>query len=432
MIARKHLVQSLKLVLVVASLALSPGKAGAGRPESGNGRFVIRNVRLFDGEAVSDNRSVLVENGRIARIGGPELKARGAEVVDGRGRTLLPGLIDAHVHVAAANVDSGLGQALSFGVTTVLDMFTNLETLKRLKAIAAADPPDLADVRTAGIGAATPGGHPTQMGGPPIPTLTTLQEAQAFVDARIAEGSDFLKIIYDDLGWALGEEKRLPMLSHETLEALIRAAHVRGKLVVVHIASEARAREVLAAGADGLAHLFTGESAGPDFGRFVKERSAFVIPTLSTLYVSCGQAVGPDLLADAHLQPFIRPEWRGGLTRTWPLKKPSCKGTDEALRELVQAGAPVLAGTDAPGSGTTYGASMHGELALLVKAGQTPLQALAAATSAPARAFHLDDRGRIRRGLRADLVLVAGDPTQDILATRNIVAIWKRGVRVGR
>lgn len=94
---------------------------------------------------------------------------------------------------------------------------------------------------------------------------------------------------------------------------------------------------------------------------------------------------------------------------------------------MVQAGAPVLAGTDAPASGTTYGASLHGELALLVKAGQAPLQTLAAAASAPARAFHLDDRGRIRPGLRADLVLVEGDPTQDILATRNIVAIWKRG-----
>jgi imidazolonepropionase-like amidohydrolase len=75
---------------------------------------------------------------------------------------------------------------------------------------------------------------------------------------------------------------------------------------------------------------------------------------------------------------------------------------------------------------------MHGELALLVRDGLTPVQALAAATSVPARSFHLDDRGWIRPGMRADLVLVEGDPTTDIFATRNIVAVWKRGVRVRR
>ena len=78
------------------------------------------------------------------------------------------------------------------------------------------------------------------------------------------------------------------------------------------------------------------------------------------------------------------------------------------------------------------GASVHVELALLVRDGLTPLQALAAATSVPAQAFHLADRGWIRPGMRADLVLVEGDPTTNILATRNIVAVWKRGIRAQR
>jgi imidazolonepropionase-like amidohydrolase len=93
---------------------------------------------------------------------------------------------------------------------------------------------------------------------------------------------------------------------------------------------------------------------------------------------------------------------------------------------------PVLAGTDAPAPGLTYGASLHRELEHLVNAGLTPTAALAAATSAIARAFRLSDRGRIRAGLRADLLLVDGDPSKDIRATRNIVAIWKQGVRVQR
>ena len=92
----------------------------------------------------------------------------------------------------------------------------------------------------------------------------------------------------------------------------------------------------------------------------------------------------------------------------------------------------MLAGTDAPAPGTTYGASVHRELEHLVDAGLTPAAALAAATSATAAAFRINDRGRIRTGMRADLLLVDGDPSTQIHDTRHIVAVWKRGVRVAR
>lgn len=98
------------------------------------------------------------------------------------------------------------------------------------------------------------------------------------------------------------------------------------------------------------------------------------------------------------------------------------------------AGVPLLAGTDAnngPHGGflALHGASIHRELVLLTLAGLTPVQAIAAATSVPARHFGLSDRGRIASGLRADLVLVEGDPTTDITATRSITDIWRRGTR---
>ena len=102
------------------------------------------------------------------------------------------------------------------------------------------------------------------------------------------------------------------------------------------------------------------------------------------------------------------------------------------MKQLVAAHVPILAGTDAPVQGVTYGASLHEELSLLVGAGLSPLQALVAATSATAKAFHLDDRGMIQLGRRADLLLVEGDPTVDIVATRNIVEVWKKGVPVAR
>ena len=394
---------------------------------------LIRDVRVFDGEKVTEHRSVLIEDGKISQIGGTELKSVNAELIEGRGRTLIPGLIDAHVHIPD-KAEQAAHQALTLGVTTQLDMFSGGERLTQIKKMETEDRPDLADVRTAGTGATVPGGHPTQMGGGPIPTITGPEQAQAWVDARIAEGSDYIKIIHDDGSNWNWTTKRVPMLDNATMRALVEAAHARGKLVVVHALSEPQARDAIAAGADGLAHLFTGDSVSADFGRFAASHGIFVIPTLSTLYWDCGMSEGPAVVADAHLGPFIREEWRPSMNVPKPdaTKNHFCSGTEQAIRQLVAAHVPILTGTDAPVPGTTYGASLHGEMTLLVRAGLTPLQALAAATSVPAACFHLADRGWIRPGMRADMVLVEGDPTNDITATRNIVGVWKRGVRVQR
>jgi adenine deaminase len=109
-----------------------------------------------------------------------------------------------------------------------------------------------------------------------------------------------------------------------------------------------------------------------------------------------------------------------------------CMIAMDAILPLAEAHVPILAGTDAGNPGTAPGASLHGELEYLVEAGLSPLQALTSATSANATAFHLADRGRIAPGLRADLLLVNGDPTEDIRATRDIQKIWKSGVLLDR
>ena len=416
----------------ICSLLLLLGGACAQAIPPGPGTFVVKDVRLFDGEAAAEGRSVFVKDGVIAATGGPDLRVpRGVPVIDGRGRTLLPGLIDAHVHLSQ-DLEADLKQAISLGVTTVLDMWNAGERYERIKAIRASDPPDMASVRSAGQGVTAPGGHPSQMGGPPFPTIARAEEAQAFVDARIAEGSDYIKIIYDDLA-TLGMS--VPTLDRATLTAVIDAAHARGKAAVVHVLSAERARDAIESGADGLVHLFTEHGATPGFADTVKRRGAFVIPTLTIAHaMMCGQPTGAAVGADTLLRPYIRTALRSGMSFTLPPRGPvkSCEGTHETIRQLLASGATVLVGTDAPVPGQTYGASVHSELEALVAAGLTPVQALAAATSRTARAFKLDDRGEIRSGLRADLLLVEGDPTTDIRATRRIVGIWKRGLEVER
>lgn len=416
----------LAIVLSAFSTSLLPA-------QSTRDAYVIRNVRVFDGESVVERRTVLVSDGRITAVGDSSVAVpAGAQEIAGEGRTLLPGLMDAHVHLPLFGAAGALQQNLAFGVTTAVVMGTNQQGMSQVKQIEAADSFDVASILTAGPVATAPGGHPTQMEGGArsgsIPTLSAPGEADAFVAARIAEGSDFIKIIYDDIA---SYGKTLPMLDEATVAALVKAAHARERIAVAHIGTEGQARGAIAAGVDGLAHLFEGTTVSPDFGRFAATHRVFVIPTLSTLYSGCGKSDGPSLLKDADVMKHVKPQFRSLLEMSSPPTKLSCDALPATIRQLAAAGVPVLAGTDTPYPGLTYGASLHRELEHLVNAGLTPTAALAAATSAIAKAFRMNDRGRIRTGMRADLLLVDGDPSKQIRDTRNIVAIWKRGVRVG-
>jgi len=167
----------------------------------------------------------------------------------------------------------------------------------------------------------------------------------------------------------------------------------------------------------------------------VKKHHAFVIATLSVNESVSGKASGESLVSDPRLSPYIDAQTAGNLNKSFP-SRPGAKvnfaNALAAVRALRAAGVPLLAGTDAPNPGTAHGASIHRELELLVQAGLTPTEALRSATSVPAKSFGLNDRGRIAPGLRADLLLVKGDPTQDIFATRDIVSIWKTGVETDR
>ena len=389
--------------------------------------FVIRNVHVFDGDHVIEQTSVVVEGGLIQAVG-PEAKApKGAREIDGSGKTLLPGLIDSHTHIHLTDV---LKQSAVFGVTTNLDMFSAPDFVAGIKKQKAGGRlADHADLFSAGFLATAPGGHGTEYG-IKVPTLTKPEEAQSWVDARIAEGSDYIKIIYDD-ALEYGFPKPTPTLTKETMKALVEAAHRRGKVAVVHIGSLRQAEDAIEAGADGLAHLFVGPSE-PEFGRLAVSHHIFVIPTLSVLNSICGTPFNSALAEDPRLKAYLPSNGIAALTGKFRPMKVTCEGASEAVKQLKAEHVAILVGTDAGNPGTTYGASLHGELELLVRAGLTPAEALHAATAAPAATFHLTDRGRITAGLKADLLLVTGNPVTEISATRQIVSVWLGGVEIDR
>jgi imidazolonepropionase-like amidohydrolase len=384
--------------------------------------IVIKNVRIFDGSAVTPTGAVILEGGKITSVGKSVTAPDGAEIIDGTGHTLLPGLIDSHTHAFGA----ALKQAVIFGVTTELDMFTDHRMAAQMrKEQAEGKATDRADLFSAGTLVTAPGGHGTEYGHK-IPTINAPGEAQAFVDARIGEGSDYIKIVYDD-GKVYGIN--FPTVSKETMAAVIASAHKLGKLAVVHIGALGEARDAIGSGADGLVHIFADRAPDPEFTRMVASRRAFVIPTLSVTESVTGVASGASLTTDPALANALAPMDAINLKKAFP-PSPGAKSSytiaEEAVRRLKAARVPILAGTDAPNPGTLHGASIHRELELLVKAGLTPIEALAAATSAPATQFRLSDRGRIEPGRRADLLLVKGDPTTDIKATRNIARMKPR------
>lgn len=400
------------------------------QPDAQSETLVFEGVRVFDGEQLTEPTNVVVEDGFIAAIGAEALTPEGATVIAGEGRTLLPGLIDAHVHVLA---EDALRQSLVLGVTTVLDMGNDFRLDEQLQAAQeAGEAPGRADLFSAGTLATAPGGHGTQFG-LEIPTLTDPAEAEAFVAARLEEGSDYIKVVLDDFS-NYGAD--LPTLSEETVAAVIAAATEQGLLSVTHVAELEAAKAALRAGSSGLAHIFVDAAPDQEFINLAEESGAFVTPTLA-VYESIGAAPADSedgsLADDSRLAPFLSSADVENLSSPYSgFDALSFEHAAEAVRLLDEANVPILAGTDAMQPGTVFGASLHRELELLVAAGLTPVEALAAATAATADAFGLDDRGRLAEGLRADLMLVNGDPTQDITATRDIVGVWKRGVRVDR
>ena len=402
----------LKRILLCAAIGASLSTASSALAAA----TLVQDVRVFDGKAVHERRSVLFDKGVIVDADFRGAPPAGTRVVSGSGRTLMPGLIDAHTH-AFRHAEL----PVLFGVTTQVDMFTDLKLMKKARQEMAEGHHQHADLFSAGTLVTAPHGHGTQFG-LAIPTITGPGEAQAFVDARIAEGSDFIKIVMES-GYGF------PSLDLATAKAVIAAAHRRGKLAVVHIGNEKDARAVLEAGADGLVHLFPGDSADAEgLARLAAARGAFVIPTFTVLESMAGWR-GDDLLADPALAGLLDKDAQAPLKARYGNKdRPAMLVAPKAVTAaMIKAGVPVLAGTDAGNPGTQHGASMHRELKALVEAGLTPVQALAAATSEPARAFRLGRRGRIAQGYKADLLLVEGNPAADILATRRIVEVWKDG-----
>ncbi|MEK3675020.1 amidohydrolase family protein [Paenibacillus sp. FSL R10-2771] len=417
----------------------------------------ITNARIFDGEKVIGAETVLIEGEKIISVGGeiPE----DATIIDAEGGTLLPGLIDAHVHTSV----EGLRDALQFGVTTELEMmggFTKNGRETQLKGIE-----DIADVRSAGMGVTPPGGHPDELmpgdGEIPdfvlkelekmseedrnallaahahdhgeAPSLSTPDEAITFVGDQVRDGADYIKIMIEE-GTVLAAPG-LPVLSQDILRAAVEEAHRQHKIAIAHVLTAESSRQAIEVGVEGLAHLFIDRpETTPELVRMIAEAGAFVTPCLVLNSSIIGKPAS-EMAEDPRVSSKLSPEWIDTLNacfNTYP--QGSMEDNYRNVMDLHHAGVDILVGTDVSVpvptlGGLAHGVSVHHEMQLLVEAGFTPVEALQSATSKTARRFGLDDRGRIVEGARADLVWVDGDPTTHISDTLSIREVWQRGIQ---
>jgi imidazolonepropionase-like amidohydrolase len=398
----------------------------------------ITNVQVFDGEKVVTDQTVVIKGASIQAVGG-EVSA-GATVIDGRGKTLLPGLIDSHVHT---DMD-GLHDALKFGVTTELEMQGRWSPKQR-KEISERN--DVADLRSPGMGVTPKGGHPSEYISSSgnllirllcrLPfvfrTVQTPDEAVKFVNKQIAKGADYIKIFIED-GSCIGFPG-LPVLDDKTLNAAVKEAHRQHKIVIVHSTTVETTQHAIDAGVDCLGHLFFDRALTPKLVADITSSGVFIIPTLVTLSTAFGNSAAT-LATDERVRSRLSKKWLDSLSRSMNVY-PQGKLEDAyaTIKALHDVGVDILAGSDVSEpipilGGLAHGASLHHELQLLVAAGLKPIEALRAATSTPARRFGLTDRGQIVSGALADLLLVDGDPLTNISDTLSINAVWHRGVKL--
>ena len=379
------------LGIVALTLAFSLNVRGVFSDQKAQDAFLISDVTLFDGEQVIDSTSVLVEEGKIAKI---QKHIVGNYVtIDGAGKFLMPAMTNSHVH---AWTEHHLRESAKAGVLNMLDMLSFDE--RRLKRFH--DTPGFARYFTSGYAATVSGGHGTQYSPDfaPAPTIDAAADIEPFVRDRIASGADYIKIIIEP--WR-------KTLSHESAKKIIDTAHKHDRMAVVHISWYEDARRIIENGADGLMHLWRDKAPTHELEALRSDHDFFVVPTMLVLITS------PWLVERHGSREIVEHHYIG------------------ELKKLYDAGLTILAGTDPPNNNINYGTDLYKEMVYLSRAGIPNFEVLKTATSYPAKAFKvLADTGHIRVGDNADMILLDKSPIADMENIESIAAVWKMGVEV--
>ena len=433
-----------RFAVTVAAFGLASGAAAD--------TLLIENVTLIDGTggAAISGASILVDGDRIRSIQHhSDNVPRATRRIDGRGKYLIPGLMDMHIHLrgslelgpeglSVVNEDlaSGIRALHSFiyaGVTAVYDAGNNPDYIFRLRDRERRG--ELISPRIFATGGIVtyPGSHGSNEG---ATLVDSWPEAIPRLDAHILKEPDILKLTLEERGW--GSRPMIPLLPLDLMEQIVAYYNDRGIRTTVHASSELRARQAIFAGIDTLAHPVIQGPITDDFARLMAAKK---IPMVTTLTIGEGYsrlAENPDFLDE--------PLYRATLTRdeiqvlktekrkeyqerkwTWWMQIMTSIA-QENLRKINEAGGVLVAGTD-----QSTGPDLHRELELLADAGIPASDIVRIATLNAAVFLGMQrDLGSIEVGKIADMVLLSADPLQDIRNARHVVEVVKGGRLIDR
>jgi imidazolonepropionase-like amidohydrolase len=420
------------------TLAVAAAQAPPSRPGATRTAFV--GARIIDGTntPLEPDAVLMVAGGRVTGVlDRSRWKAEpGIEVVDVAGRTIVPGLVNAHGHVGdTRGLESGPSFYTDENVRHQLDLYARYG-VTTVMSLGGDGPPGFR-AREAQAGDAAPGRARIFLAGPVI-TADTPEAARTAVDAAADLKPDFIKIRVDD---NLGTGAKM---SPDAYRAVIERAHARRLRVAAHIFYLDDAKALLRAGVDLLAHSVRDKDVDSELIDLMKARDVCLSPTLMREVSTFAYETRPAFFDD----PFFRREAdvavlkrledpaRQEQTRSSRAAQAYKRALDVAARNakrLADAGVRLASGTDTGPPARFQGYFEHLELERLVAAGLTPRQALVAATRDAAACTGLGGEvGTLEPGKRADFLVLAKNPLDDIRHTRTIESVWIGGQRVTR
>ena len=443
-------------VILVCGFAAQPSSILLAQTFGSDDRVLFQNARIVIGDGgMIENGSLFIENGIITQVSNQTITPQeGAIVVDASGKTIIPALIDGHSHLGyqgrsswgaqnygRENLIDNLEQYAYYGFSAVFSAGSDAPNIVNEVEVARMNGEFVGAQLLFAAGMAPTGQGPNDLflghalaveersGETILYGLENSEQAKEQVRIAAEKGIGFIKIWVDDRG---GSQVKL---APDLYRAVIDEANARGLKVFVHQQFAIDMPDLIAAGAHGFLHGRIGGDLNADIAAQANAANAFIVPNWG-LNELRREAIGEDEFLSQIFADSVMASLTAGNDNRLTIVNRNPMAEMElrtSFNGLLVAGVDIVLGTDAGAvPNHPFGYTGHREMEIYVRLGMSPMQALVASTSNASKHLGLDNRGSIKPGKSADLVLLSNNPLDDIRNTRSILRVILGGIEVDR